>query len=124
REVWVIVDGAELRIAVAELRPGDLVAVYTGEKIPVDGVVETGQASVNQAPITGESLPVSRTPGERVFAGTILESGSLRVRAEQVGDATAVARLIHRVEEARELKAPIETIGERFASRFVPVSFF
>src|SRR5207253_2284605 len=96
---------------------------YTGEKIPVDGVVEAGQSTVNEAPITGESMPVFRNPGERVFAGTVVEAGWAHVRAELVGDATAVGRLIQRVEAARELKAPIETIGARFSRRFVPVSF-
>jgi cation-transporting P-type ATPase C len=115
--------GGELRVSIDQVRPGDLVAVYTGEKIPVDGVVEDGQSTVNEAPITGESMPVFRNPGERVYAGTLVEAGWARVRAEQVGDATAVGRLIQRVEAARELKAPIETIGDRFSRRFVPISF-
>jgi cation-transporting P-type ATPase C len=124
RDVWVILPtGAEVRVPIDQVHPGDLVAVYTGEKIPVDGVIESGQSTVNEAPITGESMPVFRNPGERVYAGTVVEAGWAHVRAEQVGDATAVGRLIQRVEAARELKAPIETIGARFSGRFVPVSF-
>jgi cation-transporting P-type ATPase C len=124
REVWVrLTSGTEVRVPLEEVQPGALVAVYTGEKIPVDGPVEAGQATINEAPITGESMPVFRNPGDRVFAGTLVEAGWVHVRAEQVGDATAVGRLIRRVEEARELKAPIETIGATFSRRFVPASF-
>ncbi|HEX6463093.1 MAG TPA: cation-translocating P-type ATPase, partial [Vicinamibacterales bacterium] len=124
RDVWVILKGGEeVRVPIDEVRSGDLVAVYTGEKIPVDGVVEAGQSTVNEAPITGESMPVFRNPGDTVFAGTVVEAGWAHVRAEHVGDETAVGRLIQRVEAARELKAPIETIGARFSERFVPVSF-
>jgi cation-transporting P-type ATPase C len=124
REAWVILAaGTEVRVPLQEVQPGDLVAVYTGDKVPVDGPVEAGQATVNEAPITGESMPVFRNPGDRVFAGTLVEAGWVHVRAEQVGDATAVGRLIRRVEEARELKAPIETIGDTFSRRFVPASF-
>jgi manganese/zinc-transporting P-type ATPase C len=124
REAWVLLaEGTEVRVPLDEVRPGDLVAVYTGEKIPVDGRIEHGQVTINEAPITGESMPVYRNPGDHVFAGTLVEAGWAHVRAEQVGDATAVGRLIRRVEEARELKAPIETIGATFSRRFVPTSF-
>lgn len=123
REAWVIVIGTEMRVPLAAVKQGDLIAVYAGEKVPVDGPVESGQGTLNEAPITGESMPVFRNPGDPVFAGTIVETGWLHVRAEQVGDATAVGRLIRRVEEARELKAPIETIGATFSRRFVPASF-
>jgi manganese/zinc-transporting P-type ATPase C len=125
REVWVVMPngGGEMRVPIDQVRPDDLVAVYAGEKIPVDGVVEAGQSTINEAPITGESMPVFRNPGERVYAGTVVEAGWAHIRAEQVGDATAVGRLIQRVEAAREFKAPIETIGARFSRRFVPVSF-
>jgi cation-transporting P-type ATPase C len=124
REAWVILsEGTAVRIPLDEVHPGDLVAVYTGEKVPVDGPVEAGQGTLNEAPITGESMPVFRNPGDCVYAGTLVEAGWLHVRAEQVGDATAVGRLIQRVEEARELKAPIERIGDTFSRRFVPASF-
>lgn len=123
RETWLVVNGSEQRVPLERVKIGDLVAVYTGEKIPVDGVVEQGQGTVNQSPITGESLPVLRSPGAQVFAGTVIEAGALRVRAARVGMDTAVGRLIQRVESAGELKAPIETLGERFSRRFVPLSF-
>ncbi|MFN4260678.1 MAG: heavy metal translocating P-type ATPase [Gemmataceae bacterium] len=122
-EVWLVVGDVEARRLVTEIQPGDVVAIYAGDRIPVDGQVIKGQGTVNEAPITGESMPVSHTPGDTVFAGTILLSGDLRIRVEKVGMDTAVGRLIRRVEEAQELRAPIQTIGERFSERFVPVSF-
>ncbi len=123
REAWLVVDGSEERVPLEQVQAGDLVAVYTGEKIPADGTVESGRGMVNQAPVTGESWPVVRSPGSSVYAGTVVEEGALRVRAARVGMDTAVGRLIQRVETARELKAPLETLGDRFSRRFVPVSF-
>jgi cation-transporting P-type ATPase C len=120
---WVVVDGTEVRVPVDQLRPGDIVAVYKGDRLPADGVVLQGEGAVNEAPITGESIPVFKQVGATVWAGTLVESGALRFRAERVGTETAVGRLIARVEEAEELRAPIQTLGEAFARRFVPVSF-
>jgi cation-transporting P-type ATPase C len=122
-DAWVVVDGAELRTPIDQLRPGDVVAVYRGDRLPADGTVVDGEGAVNEAPITGESLPSYKRSGEGVWAGTIVESGALRFRVQRVGRETAVGRLIQRVEEAEELRAPIATLGERFASRFVPFSF-
>ena len=123
QDVWLVAGGAEVKVPLQQIRVGQAVAVYTGEKIPVDGVVIDGQGTVDQAPITGESLPAYKNRGEEVFAGTILELGSLRIRASRVGSDTAVGRLIRRVEQARELRAPIETVAEGFSRRFVPLSF-
>jgi cation-transporting P-type ATPase C len=115
--------GREVRVRREDVRPGAVVVVHAGEKIPVDGTVLGGAASVNQAPITGESLPVFRNPGDDVFAGTLVESGALRVRATLVGADTAVGRIIRLVEGAREVQAPIQTLADRFARRTVPLSF-
>lgn len=122
-EVWVEVEGVEVRVPLGQVQPGDLVVVYPHQKIPVDGVVIAGSAAVNQAPITGESLPVDKNPGDWVYAGTLVEAGTLRIRAERVGQETTLARLIQRIEEAAASKAPIELVGQRFARRFVPLSF-
>jgi cation-transporting P-type ATPase C len=122
-EVWVVQDTVESRQPLTTVRPGDLVAVYAGTRIPIDGVVEVGTGTVNEAPITGESMPVFRNVGETVYAGTVLLAGSLRVRVTSVGTDTVVGRLIQRVEEAQELRAPIQTVGERFSAQFVPLSF-
>jgi len=121
---WVLLpDGQELHVRREEIEPGTTVVVHAGEKIPVDGTVLDGGASVNQAPITGESMPVFRNPGEDVFAGTFLISGSLLVRATQVGADTAIGRIIRLVEEAREVQAPIQRMADRFSKRMVPLSF-
>ncbi len=122
-QVWIVANGVEVKVPLESVQVGDTIAAYTGERISVDGEVIRGQGTVNEAPITGESLPVYKNPGDAVYAGTILELGSLRVRATNVGMDTAVGRLIQRVERARELRAPIETIAEGFSRRFVPLSF-
>ncbi|HXJ34474.1 MAG TPA: cation-translocating P-type ATPase [Candidatus Eisenbacteria bacterium] len=122
-DAWIVVNGSEVRGPIAAIAPGDLVAVHGGERIPVDGRVELGSGTVNQAPITGESMPVTLNAGDPVYAGTVLLAGALRVRCERVGADTAVGRLIKRVEEAEELRPRIQTVGERFAARFVPASF-
>src|SRR4029077_14775310 len=80
-------------------------------------------ATINEAPITGESMPVIRNAGDPVFAGTVVLAGRVQVRVERIGAETAVGRLIQRVEQAQESRAPIQTIGDRFSMRFVPASF-
>jgi cation-transporting P-type ATPase C len=122
-EIWLVVGESEVRQPLPSVRPGDLLAVYAGHRIPVDGRVDSGSGTINEAPITGENMPVMRNADDFVYAGTVLLAGKLRIRAERVGTETAVGRLIQRVEEAQELRAPIQTIGERFSSRFVPFSF-
>lgn len=118
-----IVGDEETEVALADVQVGDRIAVYTGERISVDGRVLSGSGTVNEAPVTGESIPIYKNPGDSVFAGTILVTGNLQVEAVRVGEDTTVGRLIRRVEEAAELRAPIQTVGERFASQFVPISF-
>lgn len=118
----ILLDGAEVEVPVEQVQVGDLVVIRTGEKVVVDGRVEHGDASVNQAPITGESVPVAKHTGDEVYAGSIVEVGYLHVRTEKIGDDTTVGRIIHLVEEASAVRAPIQNQVERFADRFVPVS--
>lgn len=121
---WVMLpNGQEVKVRREEIEPGTTVVVHAGEKIPADGMVLEGGASVNQAPITGESMPVFRNPGEDVFAGTLVVSGSLLVQATRVGADTAIGRIIRMVEEAREVQAPIQRMADRFSKRIVPLSF-
>ncbi len=122
-EVWLLTDGAEVSIRVSAVEPGDLVLVRAGRRIPVDGTVEAGEAFVNQAPITGESMPVARRVGDSVYAGTVVVSGSVKVRVTGVRSDTVVGRLIQRVEEAQTLRPRIQTVGDAFAKRVVPASF-
>ena len=111
---------AEVTVPVAELRAGDVVVVRPGERIPVDGVVTAGAGAVNQAPITGESMPVEKTKGSEVFSGTLNESGRLDVQTTKTGADTTLARIVHLVEEAQEAKAPVQAMADRFTTWFFP----
>jgi len=113
----------EVTIPVTELQVGDIVIVRPGERIPVDGVVTAGAGTVNQAPITGESMPVEKLKGSEVFSGTLNETGRLDVRTVKTGDDTTLARIAHLVEEAQETKAPIQTMADRFTVWFFPTVF-
>ncbi|MER7110521.1 heavy metal translocating P-type ATPase [Streptomyces sp. NPDC000229] len=121
--VWLVREGVEVEVGLDEVEAGDLVAVYEHHRIPVDGTVDSGEALVDQAAITGEALPVYVQPGAEVYAGTIITNGSLTVRATSVGRDTTVGRIIGRVEEAQADRAPIQTVATGFTRRFVPVSF-
>ncbi len=112
--------GQEVTITVNEVRVGDLAVVRPGERIPVDGVVKAGASSVNQAPITGESMPVEKFTGSEVFSGTLNETGRLEIMATKTGEDTTLARIVHLVENAQETKAPIQNIADRFTVWFLP----
>ncbi len=124
QEVWkVLPDGSQVKVPLEEIQVGDRIAAHTGDKISVDGVVERGEAAVDQASITGEFLPVTRSKKEDVFAGSVVKSGSVVVRAQRVGDQTAVGRIVHMVEEAAQHKAPIQAFADKFSAAFIPVNF-
>ncbi len=116
-------DGREQSVSIASLAVGDIVVVKAGEKISVDGKVVAGSGSVNQAPITGESVPVEKTSGIEVFAGTILELGALDVEMTKAGKDTVFSRIIALVEEAESSKAPIEKLTDKVAAWLIPVVF-
>ncbi|MGO9109523.1 MAG: heavy metal translocating P-type ATPase [Thermoguttaceae bacterium] len=116
-------DGSEERVDLDQIRVQNRVMVHTGEKIGVDGTVESGEAAVDQASITGEYMPLRKAEGDHVFAGTVVKSGRLVIRALNVGDQTAVARIVNMVEEATHRKATIQTIADRFSAQFIPVNF-
>ncbi|GGH65537.1 heavy metal translocating P-type ATPase [Rothia aerolata] len=103
-----------------ELVPGDTVLVRNGEQIPVDGTVAVGHGGVDEATITGESVPVEKTAGSRVFAGTWLRSGTLQVTAEAIGADSTLAKIIHRVEDAQDDRARTQTFLERFSRWYTP----
>lgn len=103
-----------------EVRPGEVVVIKPGEKIPVDGKVIKGEAQVNQASITGESVPVGKSPGDHVFSGTINEVGLIEVETERSGEDTMLARIIALVEEAQEQRAPTQQLIERFSKYYTP----
>ena len=113
--------GAALeRVPIAAIAVGDLLAIGPGERIALDGDVVAGASDVNQAPITGESLPVARAAGDRVFAGTVNGTGALDVRVTAIGDDTTLARIIHLVERAQSTRAPSQAWVDRFAARYTP----
>jgi len=116
-------NGKEVEVSVDEVVHGDVVIVKSGERIPVDGVIIAGYGSVNQAPITGESIPVEKAIGDNVFAGSISQLGMLEIEVSKVGKDTALSRIIQLVEEAEATKAPIQKVADRFASRFLPLVF-
>ncbi|WP_273886883.1 heavy metal translocating P-type ATPase [Rubrobacter naiadicus] len=113
-------DGEEVDVPVEEVAVGDVVVVRPGEKIPVDGVVISGESAVDEAMITGESLPVTKREGDEVIGATINKSGSFRMRATKVGRDTALARIMRMVEEAQGSKAPIQRLADRISAVFVP----
>ncbi len=121
RTAVVRVDGTERTVDIAQLKAGDVVLVRAGEKIPVDGTVVAGDAAVNEAPITGESLPQEKVEGTKVFAGTVVESGALDVRTQQVGADTTIARIVKLVEEAEGSQAPLQKLTDKVAAWLIPV---
>ncbi len=114
-------DGQEVDVAVSEVRPGDVVVVRPGEEIPVDGEVISGQATLNQAAITGEAMPVEAGPGARVYAATLAQLGSLRLRATAVGADSTFGRVIRLVEEAEAHRAGVQRIADKFSAYYLPV---
>jgi manganese/zinc-transporting P-type ATPase C len=122
-EIWLLCNGVEVSQHIDAIKVDDVVVVRAGRRIAVDGTIQEGSGSVNEAPITGESMPVSRAVGDSVYAGTILVSGQVRIRVTGIGSDTVVGRLIQRVEEAQTLRPRIQTVGDAFAKRVVPSSF-
>ncbi len=115
--------GLEERVQINDLKIGDIVLVKAGEKIPVDGKVIEGSGSVNQAPITGESVPEEKKVGTPVFAGTILELGALDIEMTKAGKDTVFSRIISLVEDAESQQAPIEKFTDKVAGYLIPVVF-
>ena len=123
-DVWkVLEDGRVARTPIAQLHTGDTVAVHTGEKIAVDGVIASGVAVIDQSAITGEFVPVEKRAGDEVFAGTVVKSGNIQVKANKVGDQTVVARIVGMVEASELKKAPIQRYADKFSNYLVPLNF-
>lgn len=120
RRATLLHGGQERAVPVEELRPGDRIVVRPGERIPMDGVVLSGESAVNQAPITGESVPVETKPGSAVFAGTLNGQGVLTLRVTHLAADTTIARIVKMVEEAQAQKAPSQRFVDRFARIYTP----
>ena len=122
--VWKQIDnGVVKKVSIDEIVKGDSVLVQTGEKVSVDGVIEKGSAVIDQSSITGEYMPVTKKTGEEVFAGTIIKSGSITVKAEKVGDERTVSRIIKLVEDASFNKADIQSYADTFSAQLIPLNF-
>jgi len=114
-------DGAEVEVPIEMVRAGDVLVVRPGERVPVDGAVLEGRSSVDESMMTGESVPKERAAGDGVIGGSVNGPGLLKVRAEKVGQDTALSQIVRLVEEAQVGRAPIQRLADRIASYFVPV---
>jgi Cu+-exporting ATPase len=111
----------ERDVAIADVQVGDIVIVKPGERLPVDGEILSGGSSLNEAPITGESLPAHKWPGEVVFAGSINGATVLEIKATRVGDDTTLAKIIALMKNAEQNRAPIVRLADRYATWFLPL---
>lgn len=116
----VIREGKEIELDLEEIIVGDIIIIKPGGSIPVDGIIVEGSSSVNQASITGESIPVEKSIGDHVVSGTMNQNGTLKMKATKVGDNTTLAQIIKLVEEASNSKAPISKIADKVSAIFVP----
>src|SRR5512143_1957019 len=114
-------NGVEREVPIEQVKPGAVIVVRPGEKIPVDGEVIDGHATINQATITGESLPVEAGPGTHVYAATFAQLGSLRIKTTHVGSDTTFGRVIKLVEEAEAQRADVQRVADKFSAYYLPV---
>jgi heavy metal translocating P-type ATPase len=121
--VWIEREGETVAVKMSELQPGDRVIVRTGATIPVDGVVQSGEALVNQSTMTGEAAAVRKAEGSAVFAGTTVEEGDITIEAKAVGNESRINRIVEMIDEAEHLKAGVQSRAERLADRIVPFNF-
>lgn len=117
-------DGSWIRIAVKEVLVDAIVRIRPGERIPLDGVVTDGQSAIDQSPVTGESLPVEKTVGDEVYAGTINQAAALEIRVTAAASDSTLSRIIHAVEQAQSSRAPTQRFVDRFAEIYTPAVFF
>ena len=111
-------------VSIREVRPGDIIQVIAGEKIPVDGIINNGQATINEAAITGESMPVDKSVHDKVFVGTLNENGVIEILTEKIGNETILGQIIKTVKNAQENKGNVQKTADRFAEFFLPTILF
>jgi Cd2+/Zn2+-exporting ATPase len=119
-EATVLRDGELAKVPVGSVQPGEVILVRPGDRLPLDGVVTSGESAVDQATITGESMPVNKAAGDEVFAGTINGHGALELRVTHHAEDTTLARIMHAVEEAQATRAPTQSLVDRFAKVYTP----
>ncbi|WP_226701361.1 heavy metal translocating P-type ATPase [Priestia aryabhattai] len=122
-EAWVKENGQLIKKAAEDISIGTTIVVKPGDRIPLDGEIINGESSINQAPITGESIPVDKVIGDAVYAGTINENGSLEIKVTKLVEDTTISKIIHLVEEAQEKKAPTQAFVDKFATIYTPIVF-
>jgi Cu+-exporting ATPase len=120
RRARVLRAGLEVEVPVEDLVPGDTIVVRAGERISADGLIEVGQSSIDESPITGESVPRDKGPGEEVYSGTLNGHGLLHIRVTHAGEDSTLARVVHLVEEAKQRRAPVVRLADRYARYFLP----
>ncbi len=120
--VTIRMDDKDFDVPIGRVRKGDIALIRPGGRVPVDGIVVDGEAAVDQSSLTGESMPIDKTVGSNVYAGTLVSSGSLSVEVESVGETTSLGKMIHLVEEAQSTQAPVQRIANRYAQFFAPVA--
>ena len=121
REALVRRNGREQRMPLDAVTPGDEIIIRPGEKVPLDGVLLGGRSDVNEAPLTGESRPIDKVPGDQVYAGTINGHGAIEVRVLRLGRDSRLAQIIHLVETAQARRAPVQSFVDRFARVYTPI---
>lgn len=122
-KVWLVRDGQEIMVPVTEIRSGDPVRVHMGNVIPFDGCVIEGEAMVNQASLTGESVPVRRAEGSTVYAGTVVEEGEITFKVKEANGSSKYEKIMAMIEESEKLKSSLESKAEHLADRLVPYTF-
>ena len=120
RTAAVLRDGVEYPVSTDELRPGDLIVVRSGERIPADGVIESGFSAIDESSITGEPLPQDKKPGDEVFSGTLNSHALLRIRVRSTGSETTLGQVVALVQQAGRRHAPVERLADRYAKYFLP----
>lgn len=121
-KVWLYAEGQEVLVPISQVQEGDLISIHMGSMIPLDGTVEDGEAMVNQASMTGESIPVKKEKGSYVYAGTAVEEGSLLIRVKKAAGSTRFERIVSMIEESEKLKSSLEGKAESLADALVPWS--
>ncbi len=118
RRARVLRDELEIEVPVEDLVPGDTIVVRAGERISADGLIGAGQSSIDESPITGESVPRDKGPGEEVYSGTLNGHGLLHIRVTHAGEDSTIARVVHLVEQAKQRKAPVVRLADHYAQLF------
>ena len=121
KQARVMRDGRPVMLPIEEVNVGDLILIKPGEKVPTDGAIEEGRSSLDESMLTGESVPIDKGPGDNVYGATINQQGLLTIRANRVGADTALAQIVHLVEEAQASKAPVQKLADRISGVFVPI---